>query len=64
MSQKTEKPSEFVRVDAGRGAKATVSRVYAESVGMKILTDDATRPDGKPLSATYPEAKPSAEKKA
>lgn len=60
----TEKPSEFVRVDAGKGAQATVSRVYAESVGLKILDKEtATRPDGRPLSAKYPEAKAAAEKK-
>lgn len=58
MSQTPEEAPVFVRVETESGAQVSVSAVYAESQGLKVLKDaDATTPGGKPLSATYPEKK-------
>lgn len=54
----------FVRVQNENGSQSSVSAVYAEAQGLKVIEDaQATTPGGKPLPATYPEAKPVSEMK-
>jgi hypothetical protein len=44
--------SEFVRVSLPNGHEATLSRVYAEKVGLPILDVPATNLRGRPLPAS------------